>query len=71
MRPFSELQPGDLFHWQGKTWQKIQEAANPTPHKPPVNAVRLTDPPVFTTLPGWPVVIEPSDVAELAQAVTP
>lgn len=70
MRAFSELAPGDHFFWQGKTCQKIKPTANPIPHKDPVNAVQISDPPVFTTIPGWCVVIEPSDIAELTPKPT-
>lgn len=67
MIDFKTLEPGKPFLWQSHTWQKIKPTANPVPHKDPANAVRLTDPPVFTTIPGWCVVIEPSDVAEVTK----
>jgi hypothetical protein len=81
MRPFSELQPGDLFFWQSGTWRKIHPCQNVEgPHKPHHNAVKVTQPtptagaalaPRYGTFAGWLVMVEPSDVEELAQAVTP
>lgn len=73
MRAFSELQPGDLFLWRSATWRKIYPKVNTDKaSKPHYNAVKLDTPPdespVFTTILGWYVVIEPSDVEELAPA---
>jgi hypothetical protein len=75
MRPFSELQPGDLFLWQSGTWRKVYPVAHTElRYAPPYNAVKVDKeppvegvivPPTYRTFAGWLVMVEPSDVAEV------
>ena len=78
MRAFSELAPGDLFRWQGNTWRKIHPRQNiELRYAPPHNAVKVTRPlatngveeaDTYATFAGWLVMVEPSDLEEIAQA---
>lgn len=64
MRPFSELAPGDLFFWQAKTWKKIKPQPRELRYADPYNAVKMTNPLAYATVPGWVTVPEPIDVAD-------
>lgn len=76
MRAFNELAEGDLFLWQSATWRKVYPVRNvELRYAPAHNAMKVDkDPPVegvavattYAAFAGWLVVVEPSDVAELA-----
>lgn len=78
MRAFNELNPGDLFLVDGKTWRKVFPVPHPQlRYAPPYNAMKVVEkPPVegitvaptYATVVGWLVMVEPSDLEELAQA---